>query len=74
MRFLLFIGLFFGLGVDAAASEASVAQLTAMEQEQKMLQERVDALAERLEEVRRLEQLQQEYLEKLNVKAAPDNQ
>lgn len=72
MRFLLLFGLFFGLAIGASASEVSVDELAAMEQEQKTLQERANVLAERLEEARRLEQLQQEYLEKLKAKAEAD--
>lgn len=74
MHFLLVFGLFSGLSVGVAASEASVDELTAMEQEQKRLQERANALVKRLEETRRLEQLQKEYLEKLKVTAEIDKQ
>ena len=64
MRFLILLG---ALAITAFlfANDFHAEERAAAEREQQELNERANALVEQLEDVKRLEKLQEEYLEKL---------
>jgi len=64
MRFILLLAAL-AVGSYLYANDFHAEEFAAAEREQQELQERANALAEQLEDAKRLEKLQEEYLEKL---------
>lgn len=64
MRFILLL-IALAVGAFLYANDFHAEELAAAEREQQELQERANALAEQLEDAKRLEKLQEDYLEKL---------
>lgn len=69
---LLLISLGLALAMPVMADDTSAEQMAAAEREQQELKDRAKALAEQLEDAKRLEQLQDAYLEKLKAVVEED--